>query len=80
VTLTVDQSASPREVNRGYRVLFSREGGSPDWIPAFAGNMFGADASGLYSIVIPAQAVIHILDRWRVYRMVSLYGFPPARE
>ncbi len=38
VAVTVDQSDPTREVNRGYLLLFSREGGSPDWVPAFAGK------------------------------------------
>ncbi len=65
--------------------MFSREGGSPDWVPAFAGKhgWRGSRAMPfviLDDIVIPAQAGIHKLDHSRFNRAVSRYGFPPPRE
>ena len=73
----VDQSNPMREVNPGYPYMFSREGGSPVWVPAFAGKQAWL---GLHPIVIPAQAGIHKLGDPRSYSAVSQYGFPPSRE
>ncbi len=65
--------------------MFSREGGSPDWVPAFAGKQAWRGHRAmpfviLDPIVIPAQAGIHNLDHSRVDRMASQYGFPLPRE
>ena len=81
----VDQSNPIREVNPGYPFLFLSEGGSPVWVPAFAGKQAWRGHRAIHfvitePIVIPAQAGIHNLDGSRSYRTGSQYGFPPARE